>query len=70
MGGDVMAGITNDMKRAAMAFESAAIEAGMDFAKCVYTSPAWRGDNGGLCVLGVDELNVKDEWKVGSDEDV
>lgn len=54
--------------RAAHDFESAAIEAGMDFAKCSYESPSWRGDSGCLRVFGIDELNHTHLWKDGDDE--
>ena len=62
-----MASITEAMMRAAHDFESAAIEAGMDFAKCTYESPSWRGDSGCLSIFGVDDLNRTHLWKDGED---
>ena len=53
--------------RAAHDFESAAIEAGMDFAKCTYESPSWRYEVGSLQIFGVDELNRTHLWKDGED---
>ena len=63
-----MASITDAMMRAANDFESAAIDAGMDFAKCTYESSAWRYEGGRLQVFAVDELNHTHLWKEGEDE--
>ena len=57
--------ITDAMKQAAHDFESAAIDAGMDFAKAVYESQLWGGVESGVTIFAIDKDNRTHIWKGG-----
>ena len=54
--------ISDAMKKAAQDFETAAIEAHMDFAKIVYESQLWGGFDKGVSIFAIDEENRSHKW--------
>ena len=60
--------ITERMRSAAREFESAAVDAGFDFAKVEYESGLWslNGEQG-LRVFGIDVNDRLHRWKEGKD---
>ncbi len=61
----MVADITPEMKAAAFAFESAAIDAGFDFANIRFESTSWALDEvQRLQIFGVDSSNKSHQWSI------